>query len=72
MAGSLGTNFQEDTDQEETVPFPQVLESFAEAQKIGLLEVKQIACGENFTMCITYMPEQNEKTVFVWGSNDRK
>lgn len=40
VSGSLGTNFQEDTDQEEIVPFPQLLESFHEAQKMGLLEVK--------------------------------
>jgi alpha-tubulin suppressor-like RCC1 family protein len=31
VSGSLGTNFQEDTDQEEIVPFPQLLESFHEA-----------------------------------------
>ena len=31
LSGSLGLGLQDETDQEETVPFPQILESFHEA-----------------------------------------
>lgn len=72
MHGCLGTNSD---SEHESIAFPQVIESFQEATDLGLLEVKQVACGENFSMSIVEMKQPDdstERSVLVWGSNDKK
>jgi alpha-tubulin suppressor-like RCC1 family protein len=59
---------------------PTPLESFREATRMGIMTIKQIACGENHTMALVDMvsveeeceePEVSTK-LFVWGLNDKR
>lgn len=73
-SGGLGIDAEEDVDVSSPVP----VETLREASEIDLLKVQQVSAGENHTLCLVSMTQQedqeqsNSKRVFVWGANDRR
>ena len=49
QSGRLGN------ESEDVVVEPTVLESFREATNLGLMNIRQIACGENHTLALVDM-----------------
>ena len=71
MNGRLG----EESDSDIDVSQPEPVQSLKEGFEMGLLKVIDASCGENHSLAlVSMMNEYNqlEKSVFVWGANDRR
>ena len=81
-----GSNGRLGNESDDIVPEPKVLESFREATQMGLMNIRQVSCGENHTLALVDMmaqiddeeeedfkEDQSPTTkLFVWGNNDKR
>ena len=82
-----GANGRLGNESDDIVTTPLVLESFREATQIGLMNIRQVSCGENHTLALVDMATQEDEDqaeyykdeedgpttkLFVWGNNDKR
>ena len=59
---------------------PCILKSFEEAIQVGLMDIRQISCGNNHSIALVNMNDESEEEsevtrtnqIFVWGNNAHK